>query len=244
MPRRKKLIPEKMPGHVAIIMDGNGRWAKARGLSRIAGHRAGIRPIRLVVETARKLGLKVLTLFAFSTENRKRPQQEVEAILKLLKAFLRKERKNLIKNNIRLMTIGNIEWFPAPIINEIKKTIFATANNTSLTLVLALNYGGRMDIIQACRRISEEIESKRLNPSDLTEEVFSSYLYTAGLPDPDLLIRTSSEYRLSNFLLWQLSYSELWITPVLWPDFSKKHFLEALYAYQNRQRRFGLVLNA
>lgn len=244
MPRRKKLIPEKLPRHVAIIMDGNGRWAKARGLSRIAGHRAGIRPIRLVVETARKLGLKVLTLFAFSTENRKRPPEEVEAILKLLKDFLRKERKNLIKNNIRLRTVGNIEWFPAPVINEIKKTISATANKDSLTLVLALNYGGRQDILQACRRISEEIERKRLNPSDLTEKIFSSYLYTAGLPDPDLLIRTSSEYRLSNFLLWQLSYSELWITPVLWPDFSKKHFLEALYAYQNRQRRFGLVLNA
>ena len=239
----KKIIPEKLPGHVAIIMDGNGRWALSHRLGRIAGHRAGIKPIRMVVKTSRELGVKFLTLFAFSTENKKRPKREVEALFALLKQFLIKERKELIKNNVRLKVIGDIEWFPESVRKEIRKTVDATDSTAvhGLTLILALNYGGRQDIVRACQRITKEIQRREITPSDIDEKTFSSYLYTRDLPDPDLLIRTSNEYRISNFLLWQLSYAEICITPVLWPDFSKKDFLEALISYQNRKRRFGMV---
>lgn len=237
----KEIIPEKLPRHVAIIMDGNGRWARARGLSRIAGHRAGVKPIRMVVKEAGKLGIKFLTLFAFSTENRERPKKEVEALMGLLKNFLRRERKNLIKNKIRLKTIGDIEWFGASLSREIRDTVAITADNSSLTLILALNYGGRQDIVQACRHIGGDIQKHRINLSEINEEVFSRYLYTRDVPDPDILIRTSNEYRISNFLLWQLSYAEFYISPVLWPDFSRRDFLEAIVSYQDRQRRFGKV---
>jgi len=254
----KKIIPEKLPRHVAIIMDGNGRWAKARGVSRIAGHRAGVKPIRMVVTTAREIGVKFLTLFAFSTENKKRPKREVEALFILLKTFLIKERKEMIKNKVSLKVIGDIEWFPEFVQEEIRKTVAETnrgftpylpttkggspgQEGSGLTLILALNYGGRQDIVQACRCIAKEIQGHKIIPSEIDEKAFASYLYTRDLPDPDLLIRSSNEYRISNFLLWQLSYAEIWITPVLWPDFSKKDFLEALIVYQNRHRRFGMA---
>ncbi len=230
---------------MAIIMDGNGRWARSHRLSRIAGHRAGVKPIRMVVKTAREIGVEFLTLFAFSTENKKRPKREVEALFTLLKHFLRHETKNLIKNKIRLKVIGDIEWFPESVQKEIKKTVDATERGSAgahgLTLILALNYGGRQDIIQACQRITKEIQRREITPSEIDEKFFSGYLYTRDLPDPDLLIRTSNEYRISNFLLWQLSYAEIWVTPVLWPDFTKSVFLEALISYQNRKRRFGMV---
>ncbi|MBL7170690.1 MAG: isoprenyl transferase [Candidatus Omnitrophica bacterium] len=247
------IVPQKLPRHVAIIMDGNGRWAKAHRLGRIAGHRAGVKSIRMVVKTAREVGVKFLTLFAFSTENKKRPKREVEALFALLKQFLIKERKELIKNNVRLKVIGDIEWFPESVQKEIKKTVDATERGSAgvhiagvhgLTLILALNYGGRQDIVQACQRITKDIQRLEITPSEIDEKAFASYLYTKDLPDPDLLIRTSNEYRISNFLLWQLSYAEIWITPVLWPDFSKSVFLEALISYQNRKRRFGMVKNA
>jgi len=222
-------------------MDGNGRWAKAHRLSRIAGHRAGVKSIRMVVKIAGEVGVKFLTLFAFSTENKQRPKREVKALFALLKQFLIKERKELIKNNVRLKVIGDIEWFPESVQKEIRKTVDATERGHGLTLILALNYGGRQDIVQACQRITKDIQRLEITPSEIDEKAFASYLYTKDLPDPDLLIRTSNEYRISNFLLWQLSYAEIWITPVLWPDFSKSVFLEALISYQNRKRRFGMV---
>lgn len=238
---RRQIIPEKLPRHVAIIMDGNGRWARARGLSRVAGHRAGVEPIRMVVRTAMELGIKFITLFAFSTENRKRPGREVRALITLLENFLKKEKRNLIKNQIRLKVIGDIEWFPESLARAIRKTVDITSHNNSLTLILALNYGGRQDIVQACRRISADVLGDKTRLSDIDETLFSQYLYTRDVPDPDLLIRTSNEYRISNFLLWQISYTELYITPVLWPDFSKNNFLEAIISFQNRKRRFGMV---
>lgn len=244
----KKIIPRDLPSHVAIIMDGNGRWAKGRGLSRIEGHRAGVKPIRMVLEVASEVGIKFITLFAFSTENKNRPKREINALTILLETFLKRERKNLIKNNIRLMTIGDIDWFPESVVAEIRKTVSQTSDlhsaDKGLTLVLALNYGGRDDIVHACRGICADLERHKIGTSDIDENTFSRYLYTEAIPDPDLLIRTSNEYRISNFLLWQLSYTELWITPVLWPDFSRKDFLEAIISYQNRLRRFGLAENA
>jgi len=241
----EKIVPKNLPVHVAIIMDGNGRWALSHRLGRIAGHRAGVKSIRMVVKTSREIGVKFLTLFAFSTENKKRPKIEVEALFALLKQFLIKERKELIKNSVRLKVIGDIKWFPESVQKEIRKTVDATERGgTGLTLILALNYGGRQDIVRACQRITKEIQRREITSSDIDEKIFSNYLYTRDFPDPDLLIRTSNEYRISNFLLWQLSYTEICITPVLWPDFSKKDFLEALIFYQNRKRRFGRVKNA
>lgn len=228
-------------------MDGNGRWAKQKGLSRIAGHRAGVKPIRIVVKAAGEIGVKFLTLFAFSTENKNRPEREVQALFTLLKYFLRNEKKKLIKNNVQLKVIGDMAWFPKSVQREIEKTVDATSRNSigkvhgGLTLILALNYGGRQDIVQACQRIIEDAGKHRITPPDIDEKTFSKYLYTKDFPDPDLLIRTSNESRISNFLLWQLSYAEIWITQVLWPDFTKEDFFDAIVSYQNRQRRFGKV---
>jgi len=226
----------RLPAHVAIIMDGNGRWAGQRGLPRIEGHRAGSRSVREVTEAGARLGLKCLTLYAFSKENWKRPRQEVLRLWGLLREYLKKEGPNLMENNLRLRVIGDRPGIPALARRELEKTERATAANGGMTLVLALNYGGRSEIVEAARGI---LRSGRVRPRDLDEERFGSYLQTAGLPDPDLLIRTSGELRVSNFLLWQIAYAEIWITPVLWPDFRREHLFRAVVDYQKRDRRFG-----
>ena len=228
-----------VPAHVAIIMDGNGRWATQRGLPRITGHRAGVKSVEEVIKGAKESGVKILTLYTFSTENWKRPKQEIEALFKLLERYLDSQSKDLIRNNIRLSVIGKISDLPVTLQNKLKVTIEKTRNNTALILNLALNYGSRPEIVDAVRAIAGDCVSKRISVQDIDEKTFSEYLYTKDLPDPDLLIRTSGEMRLSNFLLWQLSYSELYISKKLWPDFRKADFLKALKEYQTRQRRYG-----
>lgn len=231
----KKIDKSALPAHVAIIMDGNGRWAKKRGLPRLFGHRQGTKSVREITEVAGQLGVQVLTLYAFSTENWSRPRPEIAGLMQLLKATLRGEEKHLDKNNVRLETIGDISKLPSNVQEQLKKTKQALSKNTGLRLVLALNYGGRQDIIQACNTlIAQKVGS-------VTEELINSRLQTAGFPDPDLLIRTSGELRVSNFLLWQIAYAELHITPVLWPDFRRQHFYQAILDYQERDRRFGGV---
>ncbi|MDH7512285.1 MAG: isoprenyl transferase [Clostridiales bacterium] len=228
----------RLPRHVAVIMDGNGRWAEKRSLPRIEGHRAGAKAVQEVVEACGRLGIKYLTLYAFSKENWKRPKREVARLWKLLEDYLRKEDKQLIKNKIRLIVIGQIEAIPPSARRELERVADLTKDCDGLTVVLALNYGGRTEIVDAVKKICAAGEIGRL---ELDEDSFSRYLYTASLPDPDLLIRTSGEFRISNFLLWQIAYTELWITPVLWPDFRRKHFLQAVVDYQKRERRFGAV---
>jgi undecaprenyl diphosphate synthase len=226
----------KLPGHVAVIMDGNGRWAKQRGLSRIEGHRAGSDSVREVIEASARLGIKILTLYAFSKENWKRPRREVSELWSLLRDYLKKDAKVLMENDLRLLVIGQKEGIPRIVLKELDRVERETAANGRMTVVLALNYGGRSEIVDAVKSI---IRERPADPDALTEESFSSHLYTASLPDPDLLIRTSGEFRISNFLLWQIAYAEMWMTPVLWPDFRKKHLLQALVEYQQRERRFG-----
>ncbi len=234
-----QLDPERLPRHVAIIMDGNGRWAANRSLPRVAGHRAGASAVRRAVETAARLGLDHLTLFAFSTENWRRPRLEVEALMKLLKEFLRKELANLQENNIRFQMLGR----PAELNNSVLEAIrFAereTANNTGLTLNIALNYGGRAELVDAFQRLAREVAAGRLQAEAISDELISQQLYTGAMPDPDLLIRTSGEMRISNFLIWQIAYAEIYVTETLWPDFDEKAFLLALVDYQKRDRRFG-----
>ena len=232
----KKLDFSRLPRHVAIIMDGNGRWAKKRMLPRIEGHRAGAKSVRTVVETCARLGIKFLTLYAFSKENWKRPKKEVATLWKLLEDYLKKEDKVLVKNRFRLRFIGQIEAIPASARRELERVEELTKDNKNLTLILALNYGGRDEIVDAVKKIFEE---KDFDVDSLDEEKFSRYLYTNHIPDPDLLIRTSGELRVSNFLLWQIAYSEIWVTQDLWPDFRKKQLLQALVDYQKRERRFG-----
>jgi len=232
----EKLDPDKMPRHVAVIMDGNGRWAEERSLPRIEGHRAGAKSVREIVEASARLGLPVLTLFAFSRENWKRPKAEVATLWRLLENYLKKEYKVLMENNIRLSAIGRLEDLPAAVKRELERVMKLTAPNTGLRVVLALNYSGRGEILEAIRRL---IGRGGVEPESLDEEMFARNLDTAGLPDPDLIIRTSGEMRISNFLLWQIAYAELWITKVYWPDFRKIHLLEALGDYQRRERRFG-----
>jgi undecaprenyl diphosphate synthase len=232
---RKRIDDSRLPVHVAIIMDGNGRWAKKRHLPRLFGHRMGAKSVREIVEVAGKLGIKVLTLYAFSTENWARPKPEIAGLMRLLKRTLQNEEPNLNKNNVRLETIGDIAKLPSDVQDQIAKTKRALSSNSGLRLVLALNYGGRQDIIHACNKL---IAQKK---TEITEEMISSHLSTAGFPDPDLLVRTSGECRVSNFLLWQIAYAELHITPVLWPDFREQHFYEAVLDYQARDRRFGGV---
>ncbi len=225
-----------LPKHVAIIMDGNGRWAKKRRLPRVEGHRAGSKSVQEVVETSARIGIKYLTLYAFSKENWKRPKREIATLWKLLKDYLKKEDKSLIKNNLRLKVIGQREDIPVDVRNELKRVEELTKDHDRMTIVLALNYGGRAEIVDAVKKI---LMDKTVEPMSLSEESFSSYLYTSGIPDPDLLIRTSGEQRISNFLLWEIAYSEIWITPVLWPDFCRKHVLQAVVEFQKRERRFG-----
>lgn len=233
----KKIIPK----HIAIIMDGNGRWAKERKLPRIAGHRKGAEVVKSIVKCCDDLGVKFLTLYTFSTENWKRPEKEINFLMGLLSWFLDKEIRNLKKNNARFLTIGNIERLPKKAREVIAKAKEQTKSNTGLNLVLALNYGARLEIIEAVKSICGDIKDKRLTETELNEDIFSGYLYTAGIPDPDLLIRTSGEMRLSNFLLWQLSYSELYVTDKVWPDFNKAELKKAVDNFQKRKRRFGNI---
>ncbi|MGA3163389.1 MAG: isoprenyl transferase [Verrucomicrobiota bacterium] len=230
-----------LPRHIAIIMDGNGRWAKQRSLPRVEGHRQGAESARTVIRTAGELGIKYLTLYAFSAENWNRPKDEVDALMKYLVHYLKTETPELNKNNVRLEVIGQIHRLPGNVQEHLKKSIATLSKNNGLTLVMALSYSSRIEIVDAVRRISGEVKRGKLEPADITEQVISQHLWTRNIPDPDLLIRTSGEMRVSNFLLWQISYSELVITPTLWPDFRKPQFFAALEEYAQRHRRFGGV---
>jgi undecaprenyl diphosphate synthase len=231
------LDPARLPVHIAIIMDGNGRWAKKRSMPRVAGHRAGVDPVRTSVETCARLGLDSLTLYAFSVENWKRPRAEVETLWRLLRFYLKHELNELMRNNVRFQAIGRIEQLPDIIRRDLQDTIDATAGNTGLRLNLAINYGGRAEIVDAVRAMVDK--ARRGEAVEVTEESLSAHLYTAALPDPDLLIRTSGEMRVSNFLLWQIAYAELYVTETLWPDFSRADLLTAILEFQRRERRFG-----
>lgn len=230
-----------IPEHVAIIMDGNGRWAKKRALPRIAGHHEGMKVVRKTTKLANKLGIKTLTLYAFSTENWKRPKNEVDYLMSLPEEFLGSFLPELIEENVQVQMMGYQEKLPLHTLKAIEKAMDDTKNNDGLILNFALNYGSRAEILDAVKHVLNDYKSGIMNESDLNEEVFSSYLMTSKLADPDLLIRTSGEIRLSNFMLWQIAYTEFWFTDVLWPDFSEEDFLEAVEAFQNRQRRFGGV---
>ena len=230
----------RLPKHIAIIMDGNGRWARKRSLPRVAGHRAGVEPVRLTVETCARLGIDALTLYAFSSENWKRPRGEVDTLWRLLRFYLRREAPDLMKNNIRFNALGRLEVLSDQVRRELDETRRMTSGNTGLRVNLAIHYGGRTELVDAMNAIVDEARSAgRLDALAVTEEMIEARLYTAGLPDPDLLIRTSGEMRISNFLLWQIAYAELYVTDTLWPDFGRKDLLEAVLAYQGRDRRFG-----
>ena len=230
-----------LPQHVAIIMDGNGRWAKQRGLPRIEGHRQGAESARTIIRTAGELGINYLTLYAFSVENWNRPKDEVDALMKYLIHYLKTETSELNKNNVKLEVIGQIYRLPENVQEHLKKTIHTLSRNNGLTLIMALSYGSRIEIVEAVRHIAEKTRRGQLDPADINEQVISQHLWTRNFPDPDLLIRTSGEMRVSNFLLWQISYAELVITPTFWPDFRKAQFYEALDEYARRHRRFGGV---
>lgn len=233
--------PERLPRHVAIIMDGNGRWAKAQGSERVFGHHQGVKSVRAVTEAAAEAGIQFLTLYAFSTENWKRPQSEVNALMELLVHTINGEMKTLMDNNVRLRTIGDTESLPERTRNELQNAIDATSKNSGLTLVLALSYSARWEMTKAVQTIATKAANGALKPNDITEQTISEHLTTAFMPDPELLIRTSGENRISNFLLWQIAYTELYITQVLWPDFDKDEFFKAIGDYQRRERRFGLT---
>jgi len=238
------LSPEakaSLPRHVAVIMDGNGRWAKERGLPRIEGHRQGAESARTIIRAAGELGIKYLTLYAFSVENWNRPKDEVDALMKYLVHYLKTETSELNKNNVKLEVIGQIYRLPENVQEHLRKSIQTLSKNNGLTLIMALSYGGRTEIVDAVRAIGEKVKQGRLDPADINEQTVSQHLYTRSWPDPDLLIRTSGEMRVSNFLLWQISYAELVITPTLWPDFRKPQLCAALEEYARRHRRFGGV---
>ena len=228
-----------LPRHVAIIMDGNGRWAKERHLQRVEGHRAGAESARIIIRTAGELGIKYLTLYAFSVENWNRPKDEVDALMKYLIHYLKTETPELNKNNVKLEVIGQIYRLPENVQEHLKKSIATLSKNNGLTLIMALSYGGRTEIVDAVRGIAQKVKQGKLDPADINEQVFAQHLYTSNFPDPDVLIRTSGEMRVSNFLLWQISYAELVITPTLWPEFRKAQFFDALEEYVRRHRRFG-----
>lgn len=230
---------DKLPRHIAIIMDGNGRWAKERGQDRVYGHHEGVISVREIVNTCGELGIGYLTLYAFSTENWNRPQEEVNALMELLVNTIRKEAEELKKNNVRLQVIGDFESLPAVCQKELNEGIEMTAMNTGLTLVLALSYSSRWEIMEAAKRFARDVIDGRADADVLTDDMFHNYLTTAGIPDPELMIRTSGEYRISNYLLYQLAYAELYFTPVHWPDFRKQNLYDALLDYQQRERRFG-----
>ena len=233
------LDPKKLPKHVAIIMDGNGRWAKERKMSRIRGHQEGAESVREIIRTSREIGIPWLTLYAFSEENWKRPKSEIAALMALLKRFIKSELKEMMENGIRFHTIGRTSKLPRNVQKAVDDAKEKTAKNTDMTLTLALSYGARQEVVDGIRQIVTRASRGDLNPEDITEDFFSGFLYTRGMPDPDLLIRTSGECRVSNFLLWQMAYAELYITPIYWPDFRKEDYLNALKAYQVRERRYG-----
>lgn len=236
-----ELTAQSIPTHVAIIMDGNGRWAKSRSLGRLAGHRAGAKTVRTIVEESRRLGIRYLTLYAFSTENWGRPEEEVSGLMSLLIEHLRSELNTLTKNNIRLRAIGSMELLPQQVSNVLKDVIEQTKNNVGMDLILALSYGGRDEILSATKKIAEKVSSGQLSASDISAETFKQYLYAPDVPDPEVLIRTSNEYRVSNFLLWQIAYSELVITKVSWPDFTAADYRACLLEFAARTRRYGLT---
>jgi undecaprenyl diphosphate synthase len=244
-PRRKPttVLPKlaKVPEHVAIIMDGNGRWARQRNLLRVAGHRAGVESVDVVVRAAGEAGVKFLTLYAFSVENWNRPQSEINTLMLLLEEFLRDKIETLNENNVRLHAIGRLTDLPDRVQKQLHRTIAATRANSGLNLILALSYSGRVEIIEAIHSIIRELKLGHLDEAQIDENIFKHHLYTRYYPDPDLLIRTSGEMRLSNFLLWQLSYTEIYVTPTLWPDFGKEEFYKALQDFAGRQRRFGKI---
>ncbi len=237
----EQINKEKLPQHVAIIMDGNGRWAQERGFYRVIGHQHGVESVREVTEAATELGIKYLTLYAFSTENWNRPEAEINALMEILVDAIENETKTLMNNNIKLLTIGNISQLPEKVRQKLMSCIERTANNTGLALVLALSYSARWEIIDAVKKISADVSSGKISDNEITDDLFSSYLTTAFIPDPELIIRTSGEQRISNFLLWQIAYSEFYFTQQHWPEFRKESFYEAIVAFQNRERRFGKI---
>lgn len=239
MDLKDKIDKHNLPKHIAVIMDGNGRWAQKKGNQRIFGHKNGVKAVRDTVEGAAELGVEYLTLYAFSTENWRRPKQEVEALMSLLISTINSETDTLLKNNVRLLTIGNIEGLPKNVSNNLKALIEKTADNTGLTLVLALNYSARWEIVNAVKEIVQENNNNPLDVESIDNVFFEKYLNTKEIPDPDLLVRTSGEYRISNFLIWQIAYSELYFTDVLWPDFRRNDLYNAIIDYQKRERRFG-----
>jgi len=232
---------EKLPHHIAIIMDGNGRWAKQKSLSRIRGHMKGIDAVREVVTACRELGIKILTLYAFSVENWKRPKDEVSALMTLLKEYLLEEVEEMLQNDIRLLAIGRLEDLPSEVQQTLRETMKKTEDRTGMILNLALSYGGRSEILQAIQRILRDCQKGKMTLEEINFQKFSDYLWTRGMPDPDLLIRTSGEFRISNFLLWQIAYTELYVTETLWPDFNREELLKAISDYQSRERRFGMT---
>ena len=233
--------PDRLPAHIAIIMDGNGRWASRRLLPRVAGHKAGVGPVRATVETCARLGIRTLTLYAFSVENWKRPRYEVATLMMLLKEYLRKELQTLMENNIRFIPIGRIEGLDPSVQRELRYAEKETEQNTGLRFQIALNYGGRAEIVDTCNRIMALLREREMSDAVIDEQFFADHLYTANIDDPDLLIRTSGELRVSNFLLWQIAYAEIHVTKVLWPDFRRRNLLEAIIDFQSRDRRYGGV---
>jgi undecaprenyl diphosphate synthase len=238
-PQLSEQAKASLPTHIAVIMDGNGRWAKQRGLPRVEGHRNGAESVRAIVRACGEIGVKYLTVYAFSVENWSRPKEEVDTLMKLLARYLKSEVAELDKCNVRLEVIGQIYRLPEFVQQQLKKTKEILSKNTGLTVVMALSYGGRTEIVDAVRAIANKAKNGKLDPEEINEETIAQHLYTKGIPDPDLLIRTSGEMRVSNFLLWQISYAELVVTPVLWPDFRKPQLFEALEEYARRHRRFG-----
>ncbi len=239
MELRNEININKLPSHVAIIMDGNGRWARQRGLDRVFGHQQGVASLREVIEAAAGLGIRYLTLYAFSTENWGRPDEEVSALMSIMVQSLSKETDTLTKNNIRLSAIGDLNRLADDVRNRLNETITITSKSTGLNLIVALSYSSRWEITEAARKISTDVRNGKLNAEKITEADFEKYLTTSGVPDPELMIRTSGELRISNFLLWQLAYAELYFTEILWPDFGKEQFYNAIIDYQKRERRFG-----
>jgi undecaprenyl diphosphate synthase len=236
-----KIDPERLPAHIAIIMDGNGRWAERHAMGRVMGHRKGAESVRVVVRTCRQIGIRVLTLYAFSSENWLRPEAEVRALLRLLKEYLDTEVQEMMDQNIRLTAIGNLATLGEPVYTTLMQTMERTAGNRGMILNLALSYGGRDEIVDAARRLVNDALAGQVTPEAVTKELIEASLHTAGMPDPDLLIRTGGEYRISNFLLWQMAYTEFYFTDILWPDFREKNLRCAIADYQQRERRFGMT---
>jgi len=241
MDLKEKINRKKLPVHVAVIMDGNGRWARQRGFARTSGHEKGVDAVKDTVEAAAELGIRYLTLYAFSTENWNRPKYEIDALMKILVNSLHREMKTLMDNSIRLMAIGDLKSLPSKSYRELNKALEQTSQNTGLTLILALSYSSRWELVEVARSIGRAVKNEGLDPEKIDINTFTKHLATESVPDPELLIRTSGEYRISNFLLWQIAYSELYFTPTLWPDFNRDEFYRALIDYQNRERRFGLT---